>query len=78
MNRPRRRPVHVLNESREPHTRSHWSLGDQERVVYYLRCGWCGAYEGTVDPTEPCARDHDTGEYIGPHQFEVYERKPSP
>lgn len=33
------------------------------------RCGWCGAYEGTVDPTEPCAKDATTGEYIGPHEF---------
>lgn len=40
-------------------------------TLYRNRCGWCGAYEGTVDPTEPCAKD-ETG-YIGPHQFGVYE-----
>lgn len=40
-----------------------------ERTVYWRRCGWCGAYEGEVDPREPCARDVATGDYIGPHQF---------
>lgn len=44
------------------------------RDLYFLRCGWCGAYDGTVDPDEPCAKD-ETG-YIGPHQFGVYERAP--
>lgn len=44
-----------------------------ERAIYYRRCGWCGAYDGTVDPQEPCARDSDTGEYIGPHEFGVVE-----
>lgn len=48
-----------------------------ERVLYVARCGWCGAYEGTVDPTEPCAED-DLGNPIGPHQFEVYERLAAP
>lgn len=40
-------------------------------TLYRRRCGWCGAYEGTVDPKEPCAKD-EIG-YIGPHQFEVLE-----
>lgn len=43
-------------------------------TLYRRRCGWCGAYAGTVDPTEPCAKDHNTGEYIGPHHFGVYEQ----
>lgn len=42
--------------------RSHRETG---RTLYVARCGWCGAYEGTVDPREPCARDSNTGEYIG-------------
>lgn len=42
-------------------------------ILYYARCGWCGAYEGTVSPSEPCAIEN--GEYIGPHQFGVFERK---
>jgi hypothetical protein len=48
------------------------------RTLYALRCGWCGAYEGTVDPAEPCARDNDTGDYIGPHQFGIYEQYSPP
>lgn len=36
-------------------------------TLYRRRCGWCGAYEGAVDPKEPCAKD-ETG-FIGPHQF---------
>lgn len=47
-------------------------------VLYFCRCGWCGAYEGTVDPGEACAQDPATGEYIGPHQFGVYERVYAP
>lgn len=47
-------------------------------TLYRLRCGWCGAYEGTVDPGEACAQDPNTGEFIGPHEFGVYERAPSP
>lgn len=44
------------------------------RTLYYRRCGWCGAYEGTVDPDEPCneavGTDPDGEPYImGPHQF---------
>ena len=41
------------------------------QTLYTMRCGWCGAYKGTVDPTEPCAMDGD--EYIGPHQFGTLE-----
>lgn len=44
-----------------------------EMTLYAARCGWCGAYEGIVDPEEPCAKDPATGEYIGPHQFEELE-----
>ena len=42
------------------------------------RCGWCGAYEGTVDPNETCteAKDPHTGEPYGPHQFAPTERQP--
>lgn len=47
-------------------------------TLYHLRCGWCGAYEGTVNPGEPCAKDSDKGEYIGPHQFGIYERAHPP
>ena len=47
-------------------------------ILYFARCGWCGAYEGTVDPGEACAQDPDTGEFIGPHQFGVYERVETP
>ena len=45
--------------------------GPVAQTLYAMRCGWCGAYEGTVDPSEPCAQD-ETG-YIGPHQFGVLE-----
>lgn len=57
------------------------SQGEREPVaetLYTMRCGWCGAYEGTVDPTEPCAKDSNTGEYIGPHQFGITEPYPGP
>ena len=42
---------------------------EDKRQLPASRCGWCGAYEGTVDPKEPCVRDLQTGEYLGPHQF---------
>jgi len=43
--------------------------------LYVRRCGWCGAYEGTVPFGEPCqsATDPATGEIMGPHQFGVWE-----
>lgn len=43
--------------------------------LYWNRCGWCGAHEGTVNPDAACdgARDHMTGEPLGPHQFGAYE-----
>ena len=44
---------------------------DGRPTLYAMRCGWCGAYKGTVDPTEPCAMDGDG--YIGPHQFGTLE-----
>lgn len=47
-------------------------------TLYTMRCGWCGAYEGAVDPAEPCAQDSGTGEYSGPHQFTVVEAYPDP
>lgn len=50
---------------------------ERERpTIYYARCGWCGAYEGTVPATEPCAQDSDTGEYTGRHQFGIFEPAP--
>lgn len=45
-------------------------------TLYTMRCGWCGAYEGTVDPNEPCASDGEG--YIGPHQFGVAFAYPDP
>lgn len=47
-------------------------------VLYFCRCGWCGAYEGTVDPNEACPIDPATGEPLGPHQFGIYERLAAP
>lgn len=49
--------------------------GDEGPAVpklYRNRCGWCGAFEGTVDPNEPCPIDED-GDPLGPHQFGIYE-----
>lgn len=45
----------------------------EENELLRQRCGWCGVYKGEVDPFEPCARDHSTGEFIGPHQFGIVE-----
>lgn len=46
--------------------------GPAEPKLYRNRCGWCGSFEGTVDPNEPCPIDED-GEPLGPHQFGVFE-----
>lgn len=68
MGRHADRILALVHEDREP----------VAETLYAMRCGWCGAYEGTVDPAEPCARDSNTGEYIGPHQFGVVEHFPGP
>jgi len=49
-------------------------------ILYVRRCGWCGAYEGTVPSNEPCSNaiDDSTGECIGPHQFGPLEEVDRP
>ena len=46
-----------------------------------LRCGWCGAYDGTVDPNEPCDATAEIDRYghvepTGPHQIEQDDHCP--
>lgn len=52
--------------------RSRAGVGEDERTLYHLRCGWCGAYEGEVDEGELCPAS--TEDDMHPHQFGIYER----